>query len=249
MVLALRRRARSNGEPWRPQYAWSVLAAARTARALGVERISVVELGVAGGNGLRCLEAAAEGAEPLLGIGIDVFGFDSGRGLPPPADPRDAPFALHAGEFRMDEARLRARLRRAELLLGPVGETIQTFLELRPSPIAFVAFDLDYYSSTMEALAILEADPAHVLPRVFCYFDDLLWYPWTQFNGERAAIADFNARHERRKISPLHGLRYSLPSSEFKARWPELMHIAELFDHPLYGAPEGAPAPDLSLRD
>jgi hypothetical protein len=208
----------------------------------------VLEFGVAGGNGLRALEAAAASVESLFGVEIEVFGFDSGVGLPAPADRRDAPFALRGGEFSMDEARLRARLRRSELVLGPVTDTIGTFLERRPSPIGFAAFDLDYYSSTMQALAVMDADPAHLLPRVFCYFDDLLWYPWTQFNGERAAIADFNAGHEHRKISPLCGLRYSLPGSEFKLPWPDLVYVAEMFDHPLYSLPEGTAVPDLSLR-
>jgi hypothetical protein len=207
--LWLRRRARSNGEPWRPQYAWPVISAARTASALGVERISVLEFGVAGGNGLRALEAAAQNVQSLLGVEIEVFGFDTGAGLPAPTDRRDAPFALGGGEFSMDEAKLRAVLRRAELVLGPVGDTIRTFLARGPSPIGFAAFDLDYYPSTIHALSVLEADPAHLLPQVFCYFDDLFWYPWTQFNGERAAIADFNAGHEHRK--------------DLAALWPEVL--------------------------
>lgn len=248
MFLMLRRRARDRREPWRPQYGWSVLCAARTARSLGVERISVLELGVAGGNGLRALEAAADGTEALFGIGIDVLGFDTGTGLPTPDDRRDAPFALGGGDFRMDEPALRAQLRRAELVLGPVHESIATFLAREPSPIGFVSFDLDYYSSTMQAFAVLEAEADRLLPRVVCCFDDVLWYPWTDFNGERAAIADFNSRHEHRKISPLRGLRYALPGSEFKLPWPELVHVAELFDHPRYAAAEGARLPDLSLR-
>jgi hypothetical protein len=249
MFLSLRRRARSNREPWRPQYAWPVLSAARTANALEIDRISVLEFGVAGGNGLLALESAAAGAESLLGVQVEVFGFDSGTGLPPPTDLRDAPFALREGEFPMDEPKLRARLQRAELMLGPVSDTVERLLRRRPAPIGFVAFDLDYYSSTVQAFSVLEADPASLLPRVFCYFDDLLWYPWTQFNGERAAIADFNAEHADRKLSPLYGLRYSLPGSESRQRWPELMYIAEMFDHPRYGAPERAAVPDLSLRD
>jgi hypothetical protein len=248
MFLSLRRRARSNGQPWRPQYGWSVLSAARTAKSLGIDRISVLEFGVAGGNGLLALEAAAEGSESLLEVGIDVFGFDTGTGLPPPTDVRDAPFALRGGEFRMDEAKLRSRLRRTQVLVGLVSDTSKQFLAQRPSPIGFVAFDLDYYSSTMQAFSVLEAEPTHLLPRVFCCFDDVLWYPWTEFNGARAAIADFNAGHEHRKISRLHGLRYSLPGSEFRLPWPELIYIAEMFDHPRYGSPEGTPPPDLSLR-
>jgi hypothetical protein len=177
-----------------------------------------------------------------------VFGFDAGTGLPAPTDPRDAPFALRGGEFRMDEPKLRARLRRAHLLLGLVGDTTETFLGEGPSPVGFVAFDLDYYSSTMQAFSVLEAGPDHLLPRVLCCFDDVLWYPWTDFTGERAAISDFNLGHPQRKISPLHGLRYSLPGSEFRLPWPECMYIAEIFDHPRYGSPEGVRPPDLSLR-
>jgi hypothetical protein len=31
-----------------------------------------------------------------------------------------------------------------------------------------------------------------------CYFDDIFGYGWSDFTGERAAIADFNAEHEQR---------------------------------------------------
>jgi len=68
-----------------------VLSAARTAKGLGIDRVSVLEFGVAGGTGLLAMDAAAEGAESLLGVEIDVFRFDTGTGLPPPADRRDMP--------------------------------------------------------------------------------------------------------------------------------------------------------------
>jgi hypothetical protein len=219
-----------------------------TARALGIDRISVLELGVAGGNGLLALEAAAEGAESLLGTQIDVFGFDTGAGLPAVTDVRDAPFAIREGDFLMDEPKLRARLQRAELVIGDVGDSAREFLRQERAPIGFISFDLDFYSSTMRAFVLLDAQATRLLPRIVCYFDDLFWYPWTQFNGERAAIAEFNATQEHRKISPLYGLRYSLPGSEFKLAWPELMYVAEIFDHPLYSAPEGFPLPDLTLQ-
>jgi hypothetical protein len=40
----------------------------------------------------------------------------------------------------------------------------------------------------------------------------------------------------------------ALPGSEFKPPWPELVHVSELFDYPLYDAREGARLPDLSLQ-
>lgn len=66
----------------------------------------------------------------------------------------------------------------------------------------------------------------------------MVLYPWTDFNGERAAISDFNESHPDRKISPVHGLRYWLPGSDSKQLWPEKILLAELFDHPLYNTPE-----------
>src|SRR6187549_2659720 len=46
-----------------PQYTWGVLQAAHLATTLGIRRISVIEFGVAGGNGLVALERAFERAE------------------------------------------------------------------------------------------------------------------------------------------------------------------------------------------
>ena len=180
MFLHLRRTQRSKRGPWRPAYTWSILDAAATAQSLDIERISVLELGVAGGGGLLALEAAAEGAETLLSTRIDVYGFDTGGGLPVALDARDAPFAIQQGDFAMDEAKLRSRLRRARLLIGDVKETVHEFLSEEPAPIGFISFDLDYYSSTMDSFALLETDSPRLLPRVMCCFDDVLWYPWTE---------------------------------------------------------------------
>lgn len=239
----------SGDTSWRPQYVWSVLGAARSAASLGVERVSAIELGVAGGNGLLALEAAADMAQGLLGVHVDVFGFDTSSGLPRHRDRRDASWALHPGDFAMDETALRERISRARLVLGLIGETVPRFLEGEHAPIGFIAFDLDYYSSTIEAFGLLEASAERLLPRVFCYFDDIFWPPWTDFNGERAAIADFNAAHDQRKISALRGVKYSLPRSEFTRPWSEMIYLAEIFDHPSYDKPDPIPIVDLSLRD
>lgn len=248
MFRWLRDRAAATGLPWRPQYAWPILRSAMTASGLGIERLSVIEFGVAGGNGLVAMESAAEATESLLGVGVDVFGFDTGAGLPKPVDHRDAPFAIGTGDFRMDVEKLQARLGRAQLMLGLVGETIHEFLSQAHPPVGFIANDLDYYSSTMDSFALLEAESDRLLPRVHCYFDDIMWWPWTEFTGERAAINDFNAAHDERKISPAHGLRYSLPRSELQEPWPEMMYVAELFDHNQYNAPEGQPRVDTRLE-
>ena len=230
---------REQGLDTRPQYLWGTLLAVRIAAALELPRVSVLELGVAGGNGLVALERAAEVAERLSGVGVDVVGFDTGRGMPPPTDPRDIPWLIEAGWFAMDEAALRRRLTRATLMLGPVGERLIEFAASAPPPVGFLAVDLDYYSSTVEALRLLDGSPAGLLPRIPAYFDDLFGYGWTDFTGERAAIDEFNQAHTHRKIAQIHGLRYELPVADQALPWPEQMYLIHLFDHPRYGEPEG----------
>lgn len=223
----------------RPQYTWSLLHVGDIARTLGIERFTAIEFGVAGGNGLVALEAAAEDVKHHLGVDVDVVGFDHGVGLPEPKDHRDAPYLMQAGQFAMDEARLRARLRMATLHIGLVRDTLDGFVDARPAPIGFIAFDLDYYSSTVDAFRLFEAGPEHFLPRVLCYMDDVLGYPWGDSNGERRAILDFNASQERRVIDHLPGLQYMTPPRESRARWLECMYLAHILDHPRYSEDEG----------
>ncbi len=218
----------------RPQYVWGSLLAAHTAAALGHQGFTAIEFGVAGGNGLLALEQAAATAAQLLGVDAEVYGFDTGAGMPPPVDYRDVPWVISPGLFELDEPSLRARLTTAQLVLGPVAETVPRWLSEEHAPIGFAAFDLDYYSATVDAFAIFDAPAERLLPRVVCYFDDLFGLGWSDFAGERAAITDFNAGHERRKIGKIHGLRYDLPEAQQRLPWHEQMYLAHLLDHPGY---------------
>lgn len=227
------------GVQTRPQYLWGTLLAVRVAAALGLPRVAAIELGVAGGNGLLALERAAAAAQALSGIEVEVYGFDTGAGMPASDDPRDAPWLIEPGWFAMDEGALRARLTRAQLVLGPVAETVSAFVTAGHAPIGFIAFDLDYYSATIDAFGLLEGPPPALLPRIASYFDDVFGYGWSEFTGERAAIADFNDAHAQRKIGKIHGMRYSLPPSQHALAWHEQMYLIHLFDHPEYGTSEG----------
>ena len=62
-----------------------------------------------------------------------------------------------------------------KLVLGNVDETTEQFARPTRSPIGFIAFDMDYYSSTVQSFRIFAAGPESRLPRVYCYFDDLVW--------------------------------------------------------------------------
>jgi hypothetical protein len=230
---------KANGATARPQYLWPLIHAAHAARALGIPAIAALEFGVAGGNGLIDMERAAAQATELSGTRIDIFGFDTGTGMPASSEPRDAPWLIEPSYFEMDEDALRARLTSAELVLGDVRETVATWSADEHAPIGFVAFDLDYYSSTVEAFQVLEGDANRMLPRVPCYFDDLFGYGFTEYTGELEAIAEFNRSHDQRKIGKIHGLRFELPPDEFQEQWHEKLYVVHLFDHPRYAEPEG----------
>jgi hypothetical protein len=229
----------ASGIASRPQYLWPLLHAAHAARALGVPAISALEFGVAGGNGLLDMEQAAAAASRLSGTQIEIVGFDSGSGMPASTDHRDAPWLIEPSYFAMDEAALRARLKSAQLVLGDVAETVPRWSRSGHAPIGFAAFDLDYYTSTMQALRVLEGSADRLLPRVLCYFDDLFGYGFTEFTGAHAAIAEFNEAQPRRRVGKLHGLRFELPAEEFQLPWHEKLYVLHAFDHPRYAEREG----------
>jgi hypothetical protein len=239
MTSAMSAWCMENGLRTRPQYLWPLLHSSHAARALRLPTIAAIEFGVAGGNGLLAMEQAASAATSLAGTQVDIFGFDTGSGMPVPADHRDGPWLIEPEYFRMDEAELRARLQRAQLVLGPVAETAPAWGRSPHAPIGFISFDLDYYSSTMAAFAVLEGEPERLLPRVLCYFDDLFGYAWTDFVGARAAIDEFNTAHRDRKLAKIHGLRFELPAHEFRQAWHEKLYVLHVFDHPRYAESEG----------
>ena len=219
-------------------YGYPLLHAAWLAKKLGHSRISALEFGVAGGNGLVALEKHAARVRAITGVEVDVHGFDTGKGMPAPQDVRDLPYLWQAGYFAMDEKKLRARLGVAKLHLGEVKDTVGNFFTGNPAPIGFISFDLDYYSSTVAALKILDGDAKYYLPRVTCYFDDLaggLLDAYSEFSGELLAIREFNESHPQARISRVYGL--SQQAGLLPAQWHEKMYAAHFFKHPEYANP------------
>lgn len=236
-----------------PPYLYGLVAAARTARAIGATAFTALEFGVAGGNGLCALEDYAEDIRRWYGVEVRVVGLDSGAGLLPATDPRDCAHALHPGAFAMNEDKLRARLRQAELVIGDVRDTSGPLMGRLESgelpPLGFVSHDLDVYTGTLAALdAMGGLGPERALPRVPMYFDDLTGYPYTTETGERAAIDAFNAKRETRRIGQVENLEKTLGGSSRFATWPRHIFILHAFDHPHYNKPEAIDLPDLSLR-
>jgi hypothetical protein len=224
----------SMGISRRANYLYGIYYAADLARRLKIPKISVIEFGVATGRGLIAMEQISTEVEASLGISISIFGFDLGSGLPAPRDYRDLPYFWDTGYFSMDQEALRRRLTKAELILGDVAITIPQFLSGQFPPLAFVAFDLDYYSSTKEAMRVFDGQPTSRLPRVYCYFDDIIAPEpeacLNDYTGELLAIREFN-EERRLKLCPVRSLNVLYP---VPALWHEAMFIAHDFEHPLY---------------
>ena len=217
-----------------PHYAYGVYAAAEEAAALGINHISVAELGVAGGNGLLALEEICRVLGDHFDMEIVVWGFDSGAGMPEPRDYRDLPHVWEQGFYKMDVAQLQKRIGPStRLVIGDVSTTIpETILDM--DRLGFIAFDLDYYSSTVAAFSIFDGPTMTRLPRIYCYFDDTIFPEWACHNdgvGELLAISEFNERGDGRKIHPVHMLRWIRLHAE---PWNEQMYVMHDFGHPDY---------------
>jgi hypothetical protein len=219
----------------RPHYAHCLYQGARLAKRLGHRRVSALEFGVARGKGLLSLERHAEAIERSLGIAVEIYGFDTGEGLPPPEDYRDLPYYWKSGQYRMEVDKLRRRLRSAKLILGDIRKTGADFLaEHDPAPIAAAMVDVDYYSSTMPILDIFRGIPdRYVLPRAFFYFDDVRGtdaHLYSDHTGERLAIREFNDSEAFRKFSPA----YYLLTRKVVQPWSHSIYVLHSFKHADY---------------
>lgn len=134
----------------------------------------------------------------------------------------------------MDEDALRAKLKRAKLVLGDIRDTAGDFFKkYQPAPVAAVSHDFDYYSSTAAALQMFDAPGNNFLPRVFCYFDDTVGSNlelYNEYTGQRGAINDFNQNHTDKKLCP----PVYLKSRPIQEPWYQQIYVHHHFSHPDY---------------
>ena len=195
----------------RRSYAFPLLHSVYQSLLCEYRYLTVFEFGVATGNGLKDLARACEWLSNRFDVTIDVVGFDTGTGLPTPVDYRDHPEMWAAGDYSLDNYNLQNELPcNTKLILGDVKDTVETFTQtFTDSKVAFVALDLDYYSSTKHALKIFKMDPDLYLPGVPVYVDDmnscLLFNPWC---GASLAVKEFNQENAYRKFDYKHSNWY-----------------------------------------
>lgn len=214
----------------RPQYAHCIVEAARMARNMGLKKFSIIEFGVAGGNGLLNIESHVREIEKEFGIGCEVYGFDTGAGVPPSTDYRDMLYAWGSGFYKMDRAALERRLERSKLVIGDVKDTCKSFFEAyKPAPIGCIFFDLDYYTSTLASFRIFETSPENRLPRLACHFDNISHT--NEYLGELCAIKEFNDTHDSMKIAPDYMF---LEMRRVPMKWNMEIFTFHDFNHPHY---------------
>ena len=226
---ALARRIRNGKFPCRRnEYALTLAHSFRIAVCAGVDRITIIELGVAGGNGLEDLCHIAEQYREMFGVDFDVVGFDAGSGMPAAVDYRDHPEIWHSGQFDVhgetDNLTQRLEARGARLIIGNVADTVPKFIaEFGNRVLGFVSIDLDQYTGTKASMPLFDMPAENYLPAVPVFVDDMntgiTYNPWC---GEAAAVSEYNQEHEHRKIEEKHVL------------WGiQNFHVLHLFDHPM----------------
>jgi hypothetical protein len=216
----------------RRRYAFPLLKAADYARDMGVEKIYALEFGVAAGAGLTNLAWLARQTTAATGVAIEIVGFDAGTGMPRPRDHRDYPEEFVAGDFPLPD---RAALERGlppevRLVVGPVAETARDFVQRLDAPIGFIAFDLAYYSSTVEAMAVLEGPAECYLPMTLVYLGAVRMDNANPAVGEILAVAEFNRDHPLRQIHPFTSLRDKRIFR--RGEWLSQIHTLHVLDHP-----------------
>ena len=221
----------------RPSYAWGIINAAKLARNLGRKSVSVIEFGVAEGYGLMDMEKTAMAAEKKYGIEIQVYGFDVGTGNVVSNDFRDMPYYWNPGAYDLGKGgvqKLSNKLKKAELIIGDVRNTAKKIYERRDfAPIGFISFDLGFFNNTKDALRIFDTDDKNVLPRVLCYFDDVMGDGTCHngFTGELLAIKEFNNDHDDQKIAKVNGFSIN---RIIKSPWNEGVYALHRFRHADY---------------
>jgi hypothetical protein len=126
------------------------------------------------------------------------------------------------------------KLKSAQLVLGDVKDTVDSFVATyKPAPIGAISFDLDYHSSTVDAFRIFDVDAAARLPRILCYFDDIISSDLGHVGrgvGVPLAIDEFNAGSSSRYIGALTHLESKYRPAR---QWHRQIYSFADFQHPL----------------
>lgn len=214
----------------RQPYAFGLNKAFQEAKKFNINKISIIEFGVAAGAGLFNLSEIAGRLSQFYNIDFEITGFDTGEGMPKPVDYRDHPEKYRYGDYPPEKLNQNNLPLKTQLRIGPISETVPKFIsELNiEDKIAFVSVDVDYYSSTLDCLQICDASSRHFLPSTVFYFDDVQDIDDNPFMGELLAIHEFNLKRLDKKISKMNLLKNQRIFRN--APWIDQMYFLHVLD-------------------
>lgn len=188
----------------RPHYALCLLIAAHQAKSLGYKKISIIEFGCWECDGLIDIENYIDDIKKIFDIEFAVYGFDLGDGHPEyKRDPRDRLYELSKGDYTFKKKDNLQKLKYTKMIWGDVKDTVRDFIKDEPlekQPIGFISFDLGLYTSTKNALSLLNEKSDFFIPRVPMYFDNK--YFVLENEGDLYALKEFNNTSSK-KISEI----------------------------------------------
>ena len=216
----------------RQPYAFGINEAFKIAKEENINKIHLIEFGVAAGAGLYNMSYIASKLSHIYKINYEIIGFDSGEGMPEAIDYRDHPEKYRKGDFPSLLLKKSKLPRKCKIIYGNIKDTLKLFTKNKKNKdivIGFVSVDVDYYSSTKECLDIFMMKSKNYLSRVTTYFDDVNNIDHNIYCGEFLAIEEFNKKANSRKICRMNQLRsWRL----FKnALYLDQMYFCHIFDH------------------
>jgi hypothetical protein len=222
------------GLVYRRQYAYGLLRSADIAKYFGHSKVTACEFGVASGAGLVNMIQVAEKVTALTGVAFDIFGLDTGTGIPEGSGYKDHPEIWGSGDYPLnDHDGLMKRIAgRGELILGDIKDTVEPFLERidATAPLGFIAIDVDVYTGAHHAIKCLLGESDRCLPAVSMYFDDVNNFFANRWCGELLAIEEFNTVNPMRKIDMDRSQRHQ------GKKWFDRMYVCHVLDHPARNA-------------
>jgi len=176
-------------------------------RKIGLKKATIIEFGVARGEGLIALINISKIISKNFKIEVEVIGFDNRTGLPElKASYKDHPEIWSLGEFEMGNSytflNQVVKNNNQKLIIGDIEETLKKYKLDNDSTLAFVSVDVDLYSSTKPILEWINTlSDEQLLPATPIYFDDVLnVFTYSEYAGEGLAINEFNEKNKLKKI-------------------------------------------------
>ena len=212
------------------------------------KKILILEFGVAAGAGLLNLCKISEILSDFYKVDYEIIGFDGGSGLPEPIDYRDHPELYKFGDYPAMGLEKIKLPNKTKIIYGDIAENVNSFTKIcsdKLSKIGFISIDVDYYSSTIDALKVLSYEEFNYLSSVVMYFDDVGKPEHNKFCGELLAINEFNNLHDLRKICKMNNIKNNRIYRN--ADYLDHMYYCHIFDSSLRNKSIGRKGKAISL--